>query len=396
MALSKERNGRYDVEKPLENRLTDLGPRHFWEFFPPVIQENYGKWDHHEILEPGILVHTSDTGAKVYTVRCGAARFMTVQHVREICEIADKYCKGYVRFTTRNNIEFMTDNLDDLQALKKDLESRKFPGGSFKFPIGGTGAGISNIVHTQGYIHCHTPATDASSMVKAVADELFDYFKEMTLPAKLRVSMACCLNMCGAVHCSDIALLGYHRKPPIVDHEYISKLCEIPLAIAACPVGAISPDKTESGLKTVKIKNERCMFCGNCYTMCQALPLSDKDGDGVTVLAGGKISNRISEPKFSKVVVPWLPNNFPRFPEVVDSVKKIVEAYAKDAKKYERLGDWAERIGWERFFEKCGLDFTEHLIDDYRLAYDTWRTSTHFKYTDAAWEVSKAAGGIDE
>ena len=130
--------------------------------------------------------------------------------------------------------------------------------------------------------------------------------------------------------------------------------------------------------------------------MCQALPLSDKDGDGVTVLAGGKISNRISEPKFSKVVVPWLPNNFPRFPEVVDSVKKIVEAYAKDAKKYERLGDWAERIGWERFFEKCGLDFTEHLIDDYRLAYDTWRTSTHFKYTDAAWEVSKAAGGIDE
>lgn len=321
---------------------------------------------------------------------------MTVEHVREICEIADKYCKGYVRFTTRNNIEFLVDSIEGLEALKKDLESRKFAGGSFKFPIGGTGAGISNIVHTQGYIHCHTPATDASSMVKAVSDELFEYFKGMTLPAKLRVSMACCLNMCGAVHCSDIALLGYHRKPPIIDHEYISKLCEIPLAIAACPVGAISPDKTESGKKTVKIKSERCMFCGNCYTMCQALPLSDQEGDGVTILAGGKISNRISDPKFSKVVVPWLPNNFPRFPEVVENVKKIVEAYAKGANKYERLGDWAERIGWERFFEQCGLEFTEHLIDDYRLAYDTWRTSTQFKFTDAAWEVSKVAGGIEE
>ena len=137
------------------------------------------------------------------------------------------------------------------------------------------------------------------------------------------------------------------------------------------------------------------MFCGNCYTMCQALPLSDKEGDGVVILAGGKISNRISMPKFSKVVVPYLPNNFPRFPEVVDDVKKIVEAYAAGANKYERLGDWAERIGWERFFEKCGLDFTEHLIDDYRLAYDTWRTSTQFKFTDAAWEVSKAAGEED-
>jgi len=395
MALSLERLGKYDPKDPQKNRLTDLGPRHFWQYFPPVIQNNYGKWAYHEVLEPGVLVHVSETGDKVYTVRCGGARFMTVQHVREICEIADKYCDGYVRFTTRNNIEFLVDSEQKLDALKKDLQSRKFAGGSYKFPIGGTGAGVTNIVHTQGYIHCHTPATDASSMVKSIADELFEEFQNMQLPAKVRVSMACCLNMCGAVHCSDIALLGYHRKPPIIDHDVISQVCEIPLAIAACPVGAISPDKTEDGKKTVKIKQDRCMFCGNCYTMCQALPLSDKEGDGVTILAGGKISNRISQPKFSKVVVPWLPNNFPRFPEVVENVKKILNAYAQDANKYERLGDWAECIGWEKFFEKCGLEFTEHLIDDYRLAYDTWRTSTQFKYTDAAWNVSKAVGGID-
>lgn len=395
MALSTERLGQFDPKEPLKNRNTDLGPRHFWQYLPPVIQNNYGKWAYHDILEPGVLVHVSETGEKVFTVRCGAARFMTVQLVREICEIADKYCDGYVRFTTRNNIEFMVDNEQKLDALKKDLASRKFAAGSFKFPIGGTGAGVTNIVHTQGYIHCHTPATDASSMVKAVSDELFEHFQNMDLPAKVRVSMACCLNMCGAVHCSDIALLGYHRKPPIIDHDVISQVCEIPLAIAACPVGAISPDKTEDGKRTVKIKNERCMFCGNCYTMCQALPLSDQEGDGVVILAGGKISNRISEPKFSKVVVPYLPNTFPRFPEVVEDVKKILNAYAQGANKYERLGDWAERIGWERFFEKCDLEFTDHLIDDYRLAYDSWRTSTQFKFTDAAWNVSKAAGGID-
>ncbi|MBW1667236.1 MAG: dissimilatory-type sulfite reductase subunit beta [Deltaproteobacteria bacterium] len=395
MALSQERLGRYNPEKPMENRITDLGPRHFWQYFPPVIQKNYGKWLYHEILEPGVLVHVSETGDKVFTVRCGGCRFMSVEHVREICEIADKYCDGYVRFTTRNNIEFMVTSTDKLEALKKDLISRKHVSGSYKFPIGGTGAGLTNIVHTQGYLHCHTPATDASSMVKAVMDELFDYFQGMTLPAQVRISMACCLNMCGAVHCSDIALLGYHRKPPVIDHEVIDKVCEIPLVIAACPTGAISPAKTEDGQKTVKIKEERCMFCGNCYTMCMAVPLSDKEGDGVTIMAGGKVSNRMSQPKFSKVVVPWVPNNFPRYPEVCESVKKILEAYAKDANKYERIGDWAERIGWEKFFEKCDLPFTEHLIDDYRLAYDTYRTSSQFKYTDAAWEVSKAAGGID-
>ncbi len=394
MALSLERLGLYNPEKPMENRLTDLGPRHFWQYFPAVIQNNYGKWLYHDILEPGILVHVAESGDKVFTVRCGGCRFMTVENVREICEIADKHCDGFMRFTTRNNLEFMVDSQDKMEALKKDLQSRKHVTGSYKFPIGGTGAGVTNIVHTQGYIHCHTPATDASSMVKAVMDDLFDHFQGMTLPAQVRVSMACCLNMCGAVHCSDIALLGYHRKPPIVDAEVLDQYCEIPLVIAACPTAAISPAKTESGKKAVKIKSERCMFCGNCYTMCMALPLSDAEGDCVTIMAGGKVSNRISPPKFSKVVVPALPNTFPRFPEVCENVKKIVNAYAADANKYERIGDWADRIGWERFFEKCDLPFTDHLLDDYRLQYDTYRTSTQFKYTEASWAVSRAVNGI--
>ncbi|MDK2888571.1 dissimilatory sulfite reductase beta subunit [Desulfofundulus australicus DSM 11792] len=395
MALSTGRFGKFDPQNPTKDRITDIGPRHYWENFPPIIQKNYGKWLYHEVLEPGVLVHVSETGDKVYTVRCGSPRLMTAQHIREICDIADKYCDGYVRFTTRNNVEFIVDSQEKVEALKKDLWSRKFVSGSYKFPIGGTGASITNIVHTQGYVHCHTPATDASSLVKAVMDELFDYFTGMTLPAKVRVAVACCLNMCGAVHCSDIALLGIHRKPPIVDHEVIDQVCELPLVISSCPLGAISPDKTPEGRRSLKIKVERCMFCGNCYTMCPALPIADKEGDGVAILVGGKISNAVSEPKFSKVVVAYLPNNFPRFPEVVQTVKKIVEVYAADARKHERLGDWVERIGWEKFFEKTGIPFTEHLIDDYRLAYDTFRTSTQFKFTEAAWNVCKAAGGID-
>ena len=79
---------------------------------------------------------------------------MSVEHVREICDIADKHCNGYLRFTTRNNIEFILDDEAKAKALKKDLDSRKHVGGSFKFPTGGTGMGITNIVHTQGWVHC--------------------------------------------------------------------------------------------------------------------------------------------------------------------------------------------------------------------------------------------------
>ena len=374
----------YNPEKPMENRITDIGPKKYDEFYPPVIAKNKGKWLYHEILQPGVLVHVSETGDEVYTVRVGGARLMSVSLIREICDIADKHCDGYVRWTTRNNIEFMIDSKDKVKPLIDDLESRKFDGGSYKFPVGGTGAGITNIVHTQGWLHCHTPATDASGPVKATMDVLFEDFKDMRMPAQLRVSLACCLNMCGAVHCSDIAMLGYHRKPPMVDHEYLDKMCEIPLAIAACPTAAIKPKKVEVGGKTlnsVEVNNSRCMYCGNCYTMCPCLPLMDKEGDGVVLMVGGKVSNSRTAPKFSKVAVAFLPNNAPRWPETTDAIKKIVEVYASDARKYERLGEWAERIGWERFFEKCELEFTHHLIDDFRdPAYYTWRQTTNFKF----------------
>ena len=370
----------YNPDKPMEDRITDIGPPHFEQFYPPVVKDNKGTWLYHEITQPGVMVHVSESGAECWTVRVAGTRLMSIEHIRELCDLADAHAEGCLRFTTRNNIEFMVDAKDKVQPLLDDLAGR-----GNKFPVGGTGASMSNCVHTQGWVHCHTPATDASGVVKAVMDELFEYFVEMKLPAKVKLALACCLNMCGAVHCSDIAILGVHRKPPMIDHDAISGLCELPLAISACPLGAVKPAKATDingeEVKSVKVNNDRCMFCGNCYTMCPAMPLADPDGDGIAILVGGKVSNSKSAPKFSKLVIPFLPNTPPRWPETVAAVKNILETYANDANQYERLGEWAERIGWEMFFEKTGIPFTIKSIDDYRLAYDTWRTTTNFKFT---------------
>jgi dissimilatory sulfite reductase beta subunit len=56
------------------------------------------------------------------------------------------------------------------------------------------------------------------------------------------------------------------------------------------------------------------------------------------------------------------------------AINGMINAYSNGANKYERLGDWAERIGWEKFFEVCELDFIHHLIDDFRQqVYMSWR-----------------------
>ena len=84
----------YNPEKPMENRITDIGPRKYDEFFPEVIKKNNGKWSHHEILKPGVLVHVAESGDEVYTVRAGGARLMSTSLINEICDIGISI--GYV------------------------------------------------------------------------------------------------------------------------------------------------------------------------------------------------------------------------------------------------------------------------------------------------------------
>ena len=79
--------------------------------------------------------------------------------------------------------------------------------------------------------------------------------------------------------------------------------------------------------------------------------INNAETDGISIWVGGKVSNARHEPMFSKLAIPFLPNNPPRWPEVVEAVKKIVEVYAENARKHERMGEWIERIGWPKFFK---------------------------------------------
>jgi len=352
-------------------RITDIGPPHYEKFLPPVIKKNYGKWKYHENPKAGVLIHVAESGDKLYSVRAGTPRLMSIETIRLFAKIADEFSDGYLRFTSRNNVEFLLSDEKKVEPLIARLKKEGYG-------VGGTGAGITNIVHTQGWVHCHSAASDASGVVKCLMDDLYQHFENMDLPAKLRVAFACCLNMCGAVHCSDIAILGVHRKAPVIKHKDLKGQCEIPTTVASCPTGAIRP-KTVNGSESVEVIEEQCMFCANCYTVCPAMTLNDADNDGLSVWVGGKVSNARREPMFSKLAIPYIPNNPPRWPELVAAVKNIVDVYAKNARKFERMGEWIERIGWPAFFEKTGIEFTKYHIDDFTHAGETYKRSVHLR-----------------
>ncbi len=356
----------------MKDRRTDFGPPHYSKFLPPIIKENYGKWKYHEILKPGVMVHVSETDAKLFTVRASSGRLIAIDKIRNYCDLADKYCDGFLRFTSRHNVEFLLTKSENIDPLIADLKA-------LGHPVGGIGNAITSIVHTQGWVHCHSAATDASGVVKAVMDDLIEYFEETKLPGKLRIALACCLNMCGAVHCSDIAILGIHRRPPKINHDTLKKTCEIPNVVAACPTAAVRPAEVD-GKQSVEIIEERCMFCANCFTVCPSMPIADPLNDGVSIWVGGKVSNARHEPMFSKLAIPFIPNNPPRWPEAVEAIRGLVELWAANARKYERMGEWIERIGWPKFFKMSGIEFQKEHIDDFKHAGLTFKRSTHLTF----------------
>jgi len=130
----------------------------------------------------------------------------------------------------------------------------------------------------------------------------------------------------------------------------------------------------------VEIDEENCMFCANCFSVCPSLPMADALNDGISLWVGGKVSNARTEPRFSKLAIPFLPNNPPRWPEVVDAVHKMVVVWAEGARKYERMGEFIERIGWPKFFKLAEIEFQKEHIDDFKYAGLTFKRSAQLRF----------------
>ena len=350
---------------PIESGVPD----HF-QYLHPVLKKNYGQWAWHERPRPGVLHHVAHNGDQVWTVRAGTPRQLDVHTIRKLCDIADQYADGYVRFTIRSNIEFMVAEEKKVKPLVAKLEQEGFP-------VGGTGNSVSMIAHTQGWLHCDIPASDASGVVKSLMDELYQEFVNEDMPNRVRISTSCCQINCGGQ--ADIAINIQHTKPPRINHDLVANICERPSVVARCPVAAIRPALV-NGKPSLEIDEKKCICCGAGYPPCPPMQINDPEHSKIAIWVGGKNSNARSKPTLHKLVAAGIPNNPPRWPEAAAIVKKILRVYKEDAKDWERMADWIERIGWPRFFELTELPFTRYHVDNWRWARQGLNASTHIRF----------------
>ncbi len=340
-----------EPRRPIESGVPDP-----FLYMHPLLKQNYGNWKWHDRPRPGVLHHVAYGGDEVWTVKAGTQRQMDVYTVRKLCEIADTFAEGHMRFTTRSNVEFMVSSADKVQPLIEALESSGFP-------VGGTGNSVSMISHTQGWLHCDIPATDASGVVKALMDAMYHEFTHEEMPNRVKITTSCCQINCGGQ--GDIAINIQHTKPPVINHDLVSKVCERPAVVARCPVAAIRPAMV-NGKPSLEVDEKKCICCGACYPPCPPMQINDPVNSKLAIWVGGKHSSTRSKPTFHKLVAAGIPNNPPRWPEATEIVLKILHAYKDNAKAWERMGEWIERIGWPRFFELTELPFTKYHIDSWR------------------------------
>ncbi|MCK5922700.1 MAG: hypothetical protein KAG66_17290, partial [Methylococcales bacterium] len=58
-----------------------------------------------------------------------------------------------------------------------------------------------------------------------------------------------------------------------------------------------------------------------------------------------------------------------------------------DARDWERINDWIDRIGWSRFFELTVLPFTKYHIDHWRGSRKSLNASTHIRFLGRSDEI---------
>ena len=274
-----------------------------------------------------MLHHVSHSGDEVWSVRAGTQRQMDLYTIRKLCDIADTFAEGHVRFTIRSNIEFMVSDPNKVAPLIEALTSNGFP-------VGGTGNSVSMIAHTQGWLHSDIPGTDASGAVKALMDELHEEFIREEMPNRVHLSTSCCEINCGGQ--ADIAIIVQHTKPPEDQPRPGGQRVRAPGGGGALPGGG---HPAGAGERQTFARSGR----EEVHLLRRLLPAVPANADQrprtlqARHLGGRQEQQCRGKPTFMKMVASGLPNNPPRWPEVSELVKRILHVYKNDARSWERM-----------------------------------------------------------
>lgn len=245
----------------------------------------------------------------------------TVEELRNIAMLAEKYGRGYVGETTRLQVEIPWIKDKDVE---KFMEEAKQLG----LKHGGTGQKVRPLVACKGTVCLHGNI-DTQGICKQLEEK---YFGTDT-PHKCKMGVVGCANNCAKANINDIGILG--RTVPEFN---LDKCVGCGLCVKSCRQKAL-----EVVDKKVVHNNDLCVNCGECVRVCKVKAATAKEKGG-EIFVGGRFGRaiRIGD-SLGKIF---------KEEDIIPQVDKIMEYYRKVGNKGERISGVMDRIGKDKFIEE--------------------------------------------
>ncbi len=244
--------------------------------------------------------------------------------VRCLSDIADKYGRGYIGFTTRQCIEIPWIKEESIPEVKKAIEEAHIT-------TGGTGYRVIAVAACKGAL-CKYGLIDSQELSRKLQEK----FLGIDAPGKFKIGVSACPNNCVKAPLSDLGFMAQNEPEVKEDHCKGCRICE-----RTCKVNAI-----EMIDKKAKINYDKCVSCGQCIKVCPFKAMNLKK-EGIAIYIGGKGGRqlRIGD-RISKIF---------NIDELSEFTGKIIDYYKVNANKGERLGSTIDRLGWKHISDTLNI-----------------------------------------
>lgn len=199
---------------------------------------------------------------------------LTVENLKIIAEVAEKYGDGHVHLTSRQGVEIPFIKLENIDEVKEELAKGDCRPGV-------CGPRVRTVTACQGSEICPSGNIDTYK----IALELDKRYFARELPHKFKFGVTGCQNNCLKAEENDVGIKGAQIVDWKKEDCIMCGVCE-----KACREGAISIADGE-----IKLDREKCNNCGRCVKSCPTDAW--KGTPGFQVSFGGTFGNHISEGK---------------------------------------------------------------------------------------------------
>jgi sulfite reductase alpha subunit len=296
--------------------------------------------------------------AHFHTIRINhpAGWYYTSDVLRKLCDIWEEHGSGLTNMHgSTGDLIFLGTKTDQLEPVFAKLTE-------LGFDLGGSGSDVRTPNCCCGASRCEWACYDTMKLSYRITQDYQDELHRPAFPYKFKFKLAGCPNDCVAsIARADCSIIGTWKDDIEQDDAAVAQYVKDGLKIerdvvSRCPTRCMAWD----GQK-LTIDNSNCVKCMHCInSMPKALAPGKQRGSMVLLGAKAPI---VQGAQLSSVLIPFIDlDDEESYAEFKQLIENMWDVWCEEGKNRERIGEFAQRVGFGNFLEAIGLEPTAEMV----------------------------------